>query len=134
MRIGLGLYGYFPDGENALVLEKGMDVCAKTVTNRKYTRGNIGYGKAAFYPESLTLLRIGYADGVLRQRQNGILYAERNANNLCMDVCLQAGRMKKGKTVPVWTDASEVAKATGTIVYEVLCAANRRGERVYDNE
>ena len=31
------------------------------------------------------------------------------------------------------TDAAETARITGTISYEVLCAATRRAEMVYDN-
>ena len=34
----------------------------------------------------------------------------------------------------VMTDAAETAKATGTISYEVLCAATRRAEMTYDDE
>ena len=37
-----------------------------------------------------------------------------------------------GKRVTVLGDADEVAKATGTIAYEVLCAATRRAEFIYE--
>ena len=35
---------------------------------------------------------------------------------------------------PGKTDAETVATATGTVAYEVLCAATRRAEFVYDEE
>ena len=55
-------------------------------------------------------------------------------NNLCMDVCLRSGHSRRGQTVVVMADAEDTAKMTGTISYEVLCAATRRAEFVYDYE
>ncbi len=143
VRIGLGLYGYLPNGlaEQDLTtlptLEKGMTVFAVAATSRKYRYGGAGYGEKPFVgetPKDLTVCRYGYADGFLRQRQNGLLGVETQVNHLCMDACIKSGRIPRGKYFPVLTDASAVANATGTIPYEVLCAATRRAEMVYDNE
>ena len=57
---------------------------------------------------------------------------ENNLNNLCMDVCLRKGRKRRGMWIPLLVDAEVTAQATGTIPYEVLCAATRRAEIVYD--
>ena len=81
----------------------------------------------------LTVLRYGYADGFLRKKNNGVCGYENNANNLCMDACVRVGEGEKGTWLPVLTDAAETARITGTISYEVLCAATRRAEMVYDN-
>ena len=141
VRIGLGLYGYFPDGVETqtklLTLEKGMTVFATAVQDRKYHFGGAGYGEYPFLempPKDLTVCRYGYADGFLRRRDNGLLDAETQVNNLCMDACVRQGRLPRGKRFPILVDGAAVAKATGTIVYEVLCAATRRAEMVYDNE
>ncbi|MBE5746865.1 MAG: alanine racemase [Clostridiales bacterium] len=140
VRIGLGLYGYLPvDKDSGLVmpdLEKGMTVYATAVTSRKYLYGGAGYGENSFAksPKDLTVCRYGYADGFLRRRENGLLDAETQANNLCMDACIKIGRLPRGKQFPIMTDAAAVARATDTIPYEVLCAATRRAERIYDNE
>ncbi|MBQ8446836.1 MAG: alanine racemase [Clostridia bacterium] len=142
VRIGLGLYGYLPSGlaEPTLelpTLEKGMTVFAVAAASRKYRCGGAGYGKNPFVgetPKDLTVCRYGYADGFLRQRQNGLLGAETQVNHLCMDACIKSGRMPRGEYFPVLTDAAAVANAMGTIPYEVLCAATRRAEMVYDNE
>lgn len=142
VRIGLGLYGYLPDGvaDGAAAmpaLEKGMTVLATAATSRKYVYGGAGYGENPFdgeLPQTLTVCRYGYADGFLRRRDNGLSGAETQVNNLCMDACIQSGRIPRGKRIPIMTDAAAVAKATGTIPYEVLCAATRRAEMVYDNE
>ncbi len=137
-RIGIGLYGYEPNGAKTLGLEKGMTVYAPVVTNRKFSYGGAGYGKTFSKQEiekigRLTVCRYGYADGFLRRADNGTTAWEKNANNLCMDVCIRKGGAKS-KYIPVLTDADETARLTGTISYEVLCAATKRAEFVYDDE
>lgn len=135
VRVGLGLYGYLPIGaERILSLKKGMTVYATAVESRKYAYGGAGYGKELAQSERgnfLSVLRLGYADGFLRKKENGTTGFERNANNLCMDACIRKGRCARGEEVPILTDADETAKSAGTIAYEVLCAATRRAERIY---
>lgn len=137
VRIGIGLYGYLPDGNAAmaenLTLKKGMTVYAKSIAKRKYSFGGAGYGTADVKKgQSLSTYRFGYADGFLRRKENGVNGWERNVNNLCMDVCIREKTTFRGEWIPILTDAEETAKQTGTISYEVLCAATRRAEFVYD--
>ena len=147
VRVGLGLYGYFPCGASAktgvsravidrLHLQKGMTVFAKVVAGRKYTFGGFGYGEEmrGVTAERVSICRVGYADGFLRQCKNGIDGWQDNANNLCMDACIRLGNMRKGEWIPILTNADETARAVGTIAYEVLCAATRRAELIYDDE
>lgn len=140
VRIGLGLYGYLPSGVKhglAPALEKGMSVYATAASSRKYLYGGAGYGEKPFAdtkPTRLTVCRYGYADGFLRQRENGLVGAKTQVNNLCMDACIRSGAIPRGEKIPLMIDAAAVADATGTIPYEVLCAATRRAEMVYDNE
>lgn len=147
VRVGIGLYGYFPDGiqdvpekaYKALPLEKGMTVYGQIIANRCVSFGGVGYGKAWEKDEIQSLQRIsvyrfGYADGFLRQRHNGANGFENNVNHLCMDVCLRKGAGKHSDWIPILTDASETARITNTITHEVLCAVTRRAEFVYDNE
>ena len=135
VRIGIGLYGYLPDGANVkLPLKKAMTVYATVVESKRRISGGVGYGKPLKKNEQtkdVSVLRLGYADGFLRKRENGVAGFEDNANNLCMDACIRKGRYKRGKEIPVLTDAAETAKITGTIAYEVLCSATRRAERIY---
>ena len=134
-RIGIGLYGYLPNAtrEESLPLKKGMTVYAQSVGERRPSFGGVGYGVAqAKQGERLSVLRFGYADGFLRKRENGAHGAEKNANHLCMDVCIRRERVSRGRYIPVLTDAEETAKQTDTISYEVLCAATRRAEFIYD--
>lgn len=144
VRVGLGLYGYLPCEANentgvaqetldTLSLRKGMAVYAKAVAERKFVFGGAGYGKALeIPPERLSVCRVGYADGFLRQRRNGMQGDECNANVLCMDACIRIGRWRGW--IPVLTDANETAKRTGTVAYEILCAVTHRAEFVYEDE
>ena len=147
VRVGLGLYGYLPcfstmetgvsaDVIRTLDLQKGMSVYAKVVATRKYVFGGLGYGEATDGEgvDRLSVCRVGYADGVLRQRENGMDGWQDNAANLCMDACIRFGAGKIGEWLPIMTDAEETAKRVGTIPYEVLCAITRRAELIYDDE
>ncbi len=145
VRIGLGLYGYLPSGISgsalqrgeALNLQKAMTVYATTVVNRKIEYGGVGYGNTLSKRElaecaNVHVCRFGYADGFLRRRENGVDGWTKLANNLCMDACIRKGIAERGGLVPVMTDAAATAAQTGTIAYEVLCAATRRAEFVYE--
>lgn len=135
VRVGIGLYGYLPDGiaadTKAFPVKKAMKIYAQAMRSRTYHGGGAGYGERSELTlgEQFSLLRVGYADGFLRLRDNGTI--GENVNALCMDACLQKGRKRRGDWVCVLSDADEVAKKTGTIPYEVLCAATRRAEFAY---
>ena len=135
VRIGIGLYGYSPCETEKISLKKGMSTYTKAVVCRTYSFGSAGYGDVRKGKGTkLTLCRVGYADGSLRRRENGMEDSEKNANDLCMDICIREGRVARGKYLPVLIDAEQTARKTGTIAYEVLCAATRRAECIYDDE
>ena len=139
-RVGLGLYGYLPisQKENGVEwmphLQKGMQVFAPVMESRVYQNGGAGYG----FPQPVNggdriyLCRYGYADGFLRKQTNGAEIAGEHLNNLCMDACVCKGESKRGEYLPIMLDAEKTARETGTISYEVLCAATRRAEFVYE--
>lgn len=146
VRIGIGLYGYLPSNlpldlqkkGQGLALQKGMTVYARSVQKRTLSYGGAGYGKTLTNRERkgmglVSVYRFGYADGFLRKRENGVCHSEDNVNNLCMDACLRKNGASRGKYTAVLIDAEETAQKTGTISYEVLCAATRRAEFVYDD-
>lgn len=145
VRIGIGLYGYLPSGlsereknvgEN-LALQKAMRVYAKAMATRKLSFGGIGYGKDlkdGDKGKKATVFRVGYADGFLRKKENGMVDDGKNANVLCMDVCIRFGRKDRGRYELILSDADETARKTGTIAYEVLCSATRRAEFFYEYE
>ena len=136
VRVGLGLYGYLPKDENSMALRKAMQVYARCELTRKYSKGGAGYGHGVSVKqgERLSVFRVGYADGVLRTKNNGLYRYEKNVNDCCMDVCIRKGEKRRGRYEPIMIDAQETARKTGTIAYEVLCAVSRRAEFVYEWE
>lgn len=144
LRVGLGLYGYLPCNANQktgvaqgtisrLALKKSMAIYAKAVSRRSYQYGGVGYGEEVIFPpKALTVFRVGYADGFLRQPNNGMKNYALNASPLCMDACIRHGNVEPNGYAAVMTDAAEAAAVVGTIPYEVLCAATRRAEFIYD--
>lgn len=145
VRIGIGLYGYLPDGISetlrlrgeGLKLQKAMTVYAMTMESKRVYYGGVGYGKPCSEKEFASLnpvyvCRYGYADGFLRAKENGVDGWENHANNLCMDACIRTGRAVRGESIAIMTDAERTAKQTGTIAYEVLCSATRRAEFIYE--
>ena len=139
VRVGLGLYGYLPDerttSANELGLNRAMRVYAKTTSSKEYRYGGLGYGNERTGEvekgEKIRLLRVGYADGFLRSKENGTLGSDRNTSCLCMDACLRYGGKQRGRYECILSNADETAKATGTISYEVLCKATIRASFEY---
>ena len=142
VRVGIGLYGYLPNelGEKekrlaeSLGLQKAMKVYAAVAAQRRAT-GGAGYGLPCITEkENLSVLRVGYADGFLRAKPNGLLRPQDKSNALCMDAAVLNGKYRRGRKVVILSNAEEIAAATDTIPYEVLCAATRRAEFVYEYE
>ena len=143
VRIGLGLYGYMPTElavtEKAVAcnlhLQRAMTVCAVVATTRKASYGGAGYGAPCIEEkQNLSVLRVGYADGFLRDKRGGLLSAKDKSNALCMDACIVNGRKKRGKKIIVLSNAEAQAKSAHTISYEVLCAATKRADFIYEYE
>ena len=53
------------------------------------------------------------------------------ASAICMDVCFAEGERKPAKQVLLFDDAAAVAKVRGTSVYEILCLAAIRSQKIY---
>ena len=74
--------------------------------------------------DTATILRLGYADGVLRKGINSTI------NSLCMDISAVKGKHFKSLT-PIMTNADNLAKKWKTIPYEVLVNVTCRAEMRY---
>ena len=140
VRVGLGLYGYLPTGLHAkekslgedLCLQKAMTVCATVTAVRTASFGGVGYGAPCIDKKQvLSVVRVGYADGFLRNKQNGLLSIRDKSQALCMDACIVNQKGKRGGKRFVLTNADDIAQKANTISYEVLCAATRRAEFEY---
>lgn len=132
VRIGLGLYGYFPGGQPPFALTPAMRAYATCVAARACLFGGAGYGEARkdLLGKPLSVLRCGYAEGLgVSAEESGLLPPL--VGKLCMDVCLIKKAIKVGERVCLFTDAAAVARARGSSVYEVLCRMALRANRVY---
>ncbi len=135
VRIGLGLYGYFPEGDCPFALQPAMRAYANCVATRRVAFGGAGYGKERkdLVKKRLSVLRCGYAEGLgVSAKDSGLLPPIQGA--ICMDVCLAEKVYRLGKKVCLFSDAAAVAKERGGSVYEVLCRMSLRAKKIYLNE
>ena len=134
VRIGLGLYGYFPEGDCPFTLQPAMRAYADCVATRRITFGGAGYGEERkdFIGKRLSVLRCGYAEGLgVSAKESGLLPPVQG--QICMDVCLAGKEYRSGERVCLFSDAAAVVKERGGSVYEVLCRMALRAKKVYVN-
>ena len=149
VRLGIGLYGFAatPNEQNHL---EQVATLKTTISQIKNVAANetIGYSrKGKLKRDSIVAtVAIGYADGISRRLSNGVGKMMVNGKlapilgNVCMDMCMLDITdipAKEGDEVIVFgTDYSvtEMAKATGTIPYEILVNVSQRVKRVYFHE
>lgn len=152
-RPGIILYGCYPSDEvdkNQLDIKPVMSVKANIVHLKDVPAGfSVGYGRKFISerPSKIATLALGYADGYPRPYSqfakvlvNGCVAPV--AGNICMDQCMvdvtDVPDVKVGDEVIIMgTDgkntilADDIAKATGTINYEIVCAFGQRLPKVY---
>lgn len=151
VRAGIILYGYYPDTSlpKNLNLKPAMRLKARVVQVRKLEEGRfISYGKTfkTTKPINEAVISIGYADGYLRSGSGNVQMSVngKKANvlgRICMDMCMievpDGVCLSRGDEVTIFGDdvisADDVANASGTISYEVLCAISSRVPRIYIN-
>lgn len=153
VRPGIILYGCYPSDEvdfDQLSIKPVMSVKA-TIVHLKDVPENfsVGYGRKyiSTKPARIATLALGYADGYPRPYSpnakvivNGVVCPV--AGNICMDQCMvdvsAVPNVKVGDEVIVMgsdgvnsVTADDIAKATGTISYEICCAFGQRLPKIY---
>lgn len=152
-RPGIILYGCYPSDEvdvNQLAIKPVMSVKANIVHLKDVPENfSVGYGRKFISerPSKIATLALGYADGYPRPYSpvgkvlvNGCVAPL--AGNICMDQCMvdvtDVPDVKVGdEVIIIGTDgkntilADDIAKATGTINYEIVCAFGQRLPKVY---
>lgn len=153
VRPGIILYGCYPSAEvdkNQLSLKPAMSVKANIVHLKKVPAGaTISYGRkfTASRESLIATLALGYADGYPRPYSSAgrVIVNGRFApiaGNICMDQCMidvtDVPNVKEGDEVIIMGSdgtrtilADEIAEATGTINYEIVCAFGQRLPKVY---
>jgi len=154
VRPGIALYGYYPSEEvkkEKLNIKPVMSIKANIVHIKTLEKGEyISYGRTfqTTRESVIATLPIGYADGFTR-----LLFGKAkvivNGNfapvvgRICMDQCMIditgiEGVKIGDEVILIGEDefnnvitADDIAKAVGTINYEVVCAVSKRVPRVY---
>ena len=152
-RPGIILYGCYPSDEvdiNKLAIKPVMSVKPNIIHLKDVPEGfSVGYGRKFISerPSKIATLALGYADGYPRPYSqyakvlvNGCVAPV--AGNICMDQCMvdvtDVPDVKVGDEVIIMgsdgkntISAEDIAKATGTISYEIVCAFGQRLPKVY---
>lgn len=153
VRPGIILYGCYPSDEvdrNQLDLRPVMSVKTNIVQLKKVPAGNsISYGRRFTTKQDslIATIPLGYADGFPRPYSakgkaivNGVFAPL--AGTICMDQCMldvtHVPYVRPGDEVTIMgkdgiyeITADDIASATGTINYEILCAFGQRLPKVY---
>lgn len=153
VRPGIILYGCYPSNEvdkNQLSIKPVMSVKANIIHLKKVGKGfSVGYGRKfiAERESIIATVALGYADGYPRPYSakakvivNGVMAPI--AGNICMDQCMidvtDVPNVKMGDEVIIMGSdgkntilADDIAEATGTINYEIVCAFGQRLPKVY---
>lgn len=153
VRPGIILYGCYPSDEvdkNQLSIKPAMSVKANIIHLKKVGTGfSVGYGRKFISEREsiIATIALGYADGYPRPYSsaakvlvNGVIAPI--AGNICMDQCMidvtEVPDVKVGDEVIIMGSdgkntilADDIANATGTINYEIVCAFGQRLPKVY---
>ena len=147
-RPGIMLYGADPLYTADSKLRAVMQLTAQIISIRKIATGeSIGYGSlfTAARDTIIGVVACGYADGYPRSASNGAPAAvdgnmTRVIGRVSMDMLFvdltDVPQAKIGSTVELWGDqvlANDVAKAAGTIAYELFCNVKRVQFRYSDS-
>lgn len=147
VRLGIGLYGFSENYEKQLEPAG----CLRTIISqiRSLKKGDtVGYNRRGKAERDITVatIPVGYADGMYRSLGNGKasfwLKGKKvpTIGNICMDMCmLDITEMdaQEGDEVILFRssrDVNELARAAGTIPYEILVHISQRVKRIYLQE
>lgn len=145
VRLGIGLYGISPMGEDATLHPIST---LKTIILQIHdipADETVGYSRRGKLtrPSRIAALPIGYADGLNRKFGNGNGYCIINGKqahyvgNICMDVCMVDVTdidCKEGDEVEIFgknLPVMRLAEWIDTIPYEILTSISTRIKRVY---
>lgn len=149
VRIGIGLYGIDP-GNSELKLQESVSL-KTTIAQIKDVKKDesVGYGRHSIVKEDtrVATIRIGYADGYPRNLGNGkgtVLIrgkSFRTIGNVCMDMTMIDITAENNITIEDEVlvfgkghSIVDVAKAAGTIPYEIMTGISQRVPRIYLGE
>lgn len=159
VRAGICIYGYYPSDviKKHVELKPAMSIHARIVDERVLGLGEgVSYGHEyrSRNASKICTIPIGYADGLSREASGkiGIIYKGKifpQVGSICMDLCMfeidmnsvlnqtkfdaQIGDevLLAGEDEGAIINIEELAKASGTVVYEIICSFSRRMPVLY---
>ena len=147
VRLGIGLYGVGVNDEELIPVHK---LSAVILQVRKLQKGDaVSYGRHFIAEQEMTVatVNIGYADGLPRNAGNqrySVLINDHKApiiGNVCMDMIVvdisHIENVNEGDTVWIFNEKKsieELAKASGTIPYEILSRIGPRVKRLFHHD
>ena len=151
VRAGISLYGAYPDGaeEGELGLKPVMTLrCRIAQVQDAREEKSVSYGRTKTVPAGtrLAVMTCGYADGLHRCASNKFSVKVRgklvpNVGRVCMDMSMldvTGVDVHPGDVVTIFGGSGEdhisieqLAKASGTVSYELLCSVSKRIPRIY---
>ncbi len=149
VRLGIGLYGVGANDGEQQMMRNVSSLRTIVIQQKKIKKGEtIGYNRRGIAKQDsvIAVIPIGYADGMDRRLGNGkgLVYIDGKASpiigNVCMDLCMAdvtGMKISEGDVVVIFDDAHpvmEIAKAAGTIPYEIMTGISGRVKRVYYHE
>ena len=147
VRLGIGLYGIeaidHPHNQSLNNVSTLKTVISQIRTVQK--GDSVGYSRMGIAHEDIQVatIAIGYGDGYSRKFSNGVgkmLVRDKLApviGNVCMDLCMlnvTGIDVQEGDEVIVFGEklpVNDLAKASGTISYEILTNVSERVKRVF---
>lgn len=147
VRLGIGLYGV--SSTNQTMLQNVSTLKTQVIQVKHLKQGEtVGYNRRGEVtkPSTIATIPIGYADGLDRKLGNGkgqfLLKGKLvpTIGNVSMDTCMldvTGLDVSEGNEVVIFGNKPtifDIAKALGTIPYEVLTSISRRVKRIYFQE
>jgi alanine racemase len=144
VRLGIGLYGSAKD-DNLYPISSLKSIITQ---NRIIKKGeSVGYGPTFFAEEemNISMVPIGYADGLNRKLSNGVGSVLINGKSCSIIGKISMGNfavdttdisVSEGDAVDIFGEkltVSSIAKSINTIPYEIYSTLNRRLKRVYSD-
>ncbi len=159
VRLGVCMYGYYPSDliKKYVELEPAMSVHARIVDERILGIGegvSYGHNYRARSAVKICTIPVGYADGLHREASGkiGVIYNGKTfpqVGSICMDMCMFEIDMNSsvaqqnfnaqigdevilaGKDGDAVITLEQLAEASGTITYEIICSFSRRMPVIY---
>lgn len=159
VRLGVCMYGYYPSDliKKYVELEPAMSVHARIVDERILGIGegvSYGHNYRARSAVKICTIPVGYADGLHREASGKIVVIYNGktfpqVGSICMDMCMFEIDMNSavaqqnfnaqigdevilaGKDGEAVITLEQLAEASGTITYEIICSFSRRMPVIY---